>query len=455
MAKSGEVTGTHRPDLWARRGLGALLIGTLGVLAACDEREIILPGKREDPRSVLQTEALETEDLSNRNVPISLPKPVVNANWLQRSGTPSTRVTHPALSSALQLAWAAPIGAGDGRRNRITADPVVSDSRIFTLDAEATVTATSTAGQTLWQRDLVPARENARDASGGGLAMGEGKLFVTSGFGLLSALDPVSGAVLWQQDLDTPANSTPTYYKGVVYLVAGDATATAVAADNGRVLWQLPSATRLNGVLGGAAPALTDDYAIFPHSSGEIVAAFRRGGVQRWQSFVAGRRDGIARANLAEVTGDPVVVGDTIYVGTHSGRLSALSLGNGDILWTAPEGPLSAPVVIGGSLFIVSDRNEVLRLDAKTGARIWGVELPFFVKDRPKQQKNVFTHYGPIVAGGQVIVASNDGVLRVFDPRSGALTRSIEVPGGATVNPVVAGGTLYVVSSKGQLLAYR
>ena len=32
---------------------------------------------------------------------------------------------------------------------------------------------------------------------------------------------------------------------------------------------------------------------------------------------------------------------------------------------------------------------------------------------------------------------------------------SIEIPGGATSDPVVAGGVLYVVSSKGQLHAFR
>ena len=43
----------------------------------------------------------------------------------------------------------------------------------------------------------------------------------------------------------------------------------------------------------------------------------------------------------------------------------------------------------------------------------------------------------------------------LFDPTNGALVRSIEIPGGATSDPVVAGGTLYVVSADGKLLAYR
>lgn len=448
----GVTVSTARP---VRRGLALLAGLAVLALAACDEREVILPGKREDPRAVLATEAPAPEAPANRVAPISLPAPQMNADWLQRQGTPATRVAHPALSAAPRLAWSADIGAGDSRRIRITADPVVSGGRVFTLDAQATVTATSTAGQTLWQRSLVPARDGANDATGGGLAYGGGKLFVSSDFGLLTALDPASGAVLWQQELNAVGNGTPTYANGVVYLVSGDSVSWAVDADTGRIRWQLGGAPVLNKLLGGPAPAVSDGFVVFPHGNGEVAAVFRKNGLRRWETYVSGRRDGYARANVQAITGDPVVVGDTVYVATLGGRLAALNLNTGDRRWLVEEGAVSPLMVAGGSVFLVSDRNELLRLDAATGDRIWGVELPFFTGTRPKKQAEVFAHYGPVLAGGRIVVASNDGTLRMFDPRSGAMVAQIEVPGGATVNPAVAGGTLYVVSSDGKLLAYR
>ena len=53
--------------------------------------------------------------------------------------------------------------------------------------------------------------------------------------------------------------------------------------------------------------------------------------------------------------------------------------------------------------------------------RVWGVKLPFFTKERPKRQATVFAHYGPVLAGGRLYVASNDGLIRAFDPTNGAL----------------------------------
>lgn len=440
-----------------RTPVGLACVAALLLLAACDEREVILPGKREEVRSVLQDEPVE--DLAstegNRSRPISLPAPRTNPDWLQSQGTPATRTDHPALRATPQLAWSAPIGKGDARRNRITADPVVAGGRIFTLDSEALVTATSTSGATLWQTNLVPATDGADDATGGGIAYGGGRVYVSSGFGRLTALDPATGGILWQQDLDAVGNGAPTFANGVVYLVAGDATGWAIEADTGRIRWQLSSAPDLNNLLGGPAPAVTDTYAIFGFGSGEVQGVFREGGRRMWEVIVGGRRLGYARANVGDISGSPVVVGDTVYTGSHSGRLVALGVADGERRWTADEGPLSPVWVAGGSVFLVSDRNELVRLDAATGDRIWGAELPFFVKDRPRRQSEIFAHYGPVLAGGRIVVGSSDGYVRFFDPASGAPRGALEVPGGATVAPVVAGGTLYVVSGKGVLHAFR
>ncbi len=96
-----------------------------------------------------------------------------------------------------------------------------------------------------------------------------------------------------------------------------------------------------------------------------------------------------------------------------------------------------------------------MRLEAATGATIWSVEMPYFENDKPKRRKGIFAHYGPVLAGGRIWVASSDGLLRGFDPESGALVHTAEIPGGAATQPAVAGGTLYVVSTRGQLLAFR
>ena len=121
----------------------------------------------------------------------------------------------------------------------------------------------------------------------------------------------------------------------------------------------------------------------------------------------------------------------------------------------ATEGALGPVAVAGGSIFLINDEAKLVRLDAATGEVIWSVAMPYFTKEKIKKRKGIFAHYGPVLAGGRVMVVSSDGLLRAFDPTDGSLTYTAEIPGGAAAQPAVAGGTLYVVGGSGQLHAFR
>ena len=86
---------------------------------------------------------------------------------------------------------------------------------------------------------------------------------------------------------------------------------------------------------------------------------------------------------------------------------------------------------------------------------IWAVDMPYFTNDKIKKRKGIYAHYGPVMAGGRIMVVSSDGLLRAFDPTDGTLAYTAEIPGGAAAQPAVAGGTLYVVGGNGQLHAFR
>jgi outer membrane protein assembly factor BamB len=437
----------------------SLLVLTAVVLGACSERDVILPGKREAITSVLTVTAAETEfeaaPGADTSRDIQLPPQVANADAAQSIGMQQFRTDHPQLATTLTPVWSVNIGEGDSRKHRIVANPVVSGGRVFTLDAATQVSAISTSGAVIWQRNVLPDGEDDGDATGGGLAADDGVLYVTTGFGTISALDAASGATIWTQDLEATGSGRPAVFGDLVYVMSGDATGWALNKANGRVQWQLTAAESGSNVLGGPAPIVADDLAVFAFGSGEMQAVFRRGGLRRWDASVLGERKGRALSKIGDVTGQPIAADGVIYAGNQSGRTIAVSATSGSRLWTVNEGAIDTVLPVAGSVFLISDRNELLRLNAEDGSRIWGATLPNFVRERRGRSVEVFAHHGPVLAGGRIILASSDGLLRSFDPVSGGLTGTTEIPGGATTAPVVAGQTLYVVSRKGQLLAYR
>ncbi|MFZ7089560.1 PQQ-binding-like beta-propeller repeat protein [Primorskyibacter sp. 2E233] len=440
----------------------ATILTTLGVLvlAGCEEREEILPGNRMNVRDVLETRADPlAEQLGNSARAVALGAPSNNAEWTQSGVSPHVRITNAAYSGAFQPIWQTSIGAGDSRRKRLNVDPVVAGGRIFTMDSEHVVRATSPSGAALWSHVLTPQRDENYEAQGGGIAYDNGRLYVASGFGTVTAIDPASGGEIWTQRLGNTATGAPSIRDGILYIVSGDTVGWALETETGRVRWQIEGVGDVDNVAGAPSPAIGPKRVVFSFGNGTVQTTFRQGGLSLWSADLLGRRNGVALSGIDDITGDPIIVGDKVFAGNHSGRFVALSVHDGERLWTAREGALGPAWPLGSdSVAFVTDRNELIRLDAETGDKIWAVDLPGYVPTRRNPQKRrdaAYANYGPILAGGRLIVASSDGYIRAFNPENGAEVAKVAIKGGATTRPVVAGGVMYVVSGDGVLHAFR
>lgn len=440
--------------------IASIAIAAAVVLAGCTEREVVLPGERLPVRAgndggIGVLDIASGEAAGRPGIPgLALPPPQRLASWPMRVGNLSNDPGHATLSPAPHLAWSADIGAGNTRRQRITADPVSDGARIYTLDAQSGVGATSIAGTVLWTRSLVPASDRAGEASGGGVAVANGVVYVSTGFGELHALDAATGRTFWVQRVDAPI-TTPKVADGIVYLVSRDNRAFALDAADGRIRWEIAAPPAAAVMATAPAPAVTGRSVIFPFGSGDLVATLRESGLRVWGISISGVRRGVVYNEVGDITGDPVVSGGTVYAGTSAGRIIAASAASGERVWTAAEGVVSPMALAGGSLFAVSDRAQLLRLDAATGAVIWRQDLPFYRDPRASRREGIYAHFGPVLAGGRLWVASSDGALRGFDPATGVPVANAEIPGGAASRPIVFGDALFVVGRDGALHAFR
>lgn len=432
-------------------GLIALLAGAL-ILAACDRGDPPLPGERLPIRP-------DTIDADARvAAPISLPTATANAEWTHRNGAAGGRPAHPALAPVPQLRWAADIGAGEGRRSRIISAPVVSGGLIFAMDAHGQLTATARDGRLIWRQSLVPAGQDADSGPGGGIAAAGDVLYVTTGFAEVFAIDRASGRILWRESFEAPIRAAPVVHDGVVVAVLRNDTAYALDPATGQTRWRV-AGTGGTGLLGGAAPAAAGPMVVIPFASGEVLGVLARNGVTVWGTAVSGGRREFVRNRINDISGDPVIDGGAVYASNQSGRTVRVDRDTGERAWTMPEGSYGPAWPVGGSIFLMSDRGALVRASATTGEVIWTTQLPEYNYRnrlfRAPERSTAITHWGPVLAGGRLWVASGDGSLRAFSPVDGGLLAEIPLPGGAAAPPAVAGGVLYVVTREGRLLAFQ
>ena len=154
-----------------------------------------------------------------------------------------------------------------------------------------------------------------------------------------------------------------------------------------------------------------------------------------------------------------MIDGAAVYASNQAGRTIRIDADTGERLWTIPEGAYGPAWPVGGSIFLLSDLGALVRADAMTGDLIWTVQLPDYFPRRgifgPREPTTAINHFGPIMAGGRLWVASADGYLRAFSPVDGSKLAEVPLPGGAAAAPAVAGGVLYVPTRDGRLLAFQ
>ena len=434
--------------------LSLVFILITNILLGCSEPERIMSGKRADPDSSFGFPDQDKKFVAKDNR-IELPPMKANKQWTVISSEISKNHPNLMLSENPTEIWATSIGKGDSKKKRLVTDPIFYKQMIFTLDANSTASAFDKKGKLLWRKDLTPPGEKTGEIFGGGFTTGQDQLFVTLGYGFLLSLDPLTGEKNWSQRLSSTGNNTPIFNDGSVYLVSGDSKAWAIDAENGRIIWKVDGIGNETNLISSNSPAVSGKYALFGFGNSEIYATFKKGGYVLWSSALSGRSDSRVISAIDDIVASPVIVGRNAYIGDGSGKVVSLKIENGERNWTAPFGSSGNFWIAGKSLFFISDKNDLVRLEMKTGKTVWLTELPSFSKNRILGSKKTNQHHGPIIAGNQLIIASSDGYMRFYDPKTGEQRNKLKIKVGATANPIVANETLYLITQDGKLRAFR
>ncbi|MFZ5791781.1 MAG: PQQ-binding-like beta-propeller repeat protein [Pseudomonadota bacterium] len=425
------------------------------LLSACDTfmgdpEAPPLPGER---ISVLKLSSALTVDPDLAQQKVVLPKPVANADWPQAGGYSSHAMYHVALGDNLKTAWTAKIGKSADDSRLLLAEPVSANGRVFTLDAGATVSAFDLSnGARVWQLDLTPDDEDD-DLFGGGLATDGKLLYVTTGFEEVIALDVTNGATVWSTNLQAPVRAAPTVSDGRVFVLTVDNQLIALAADDGRRLWSHAGVAESASLLGGAAPAVVGPDVIAPFSTGELLALRAETGRVLWSESLAGGQRSESLSQLADIRGRPAIDRDLVVAVSHSGVTAAIDLANGRRVWTQDFGGSQSPWVAGDYIYVLTRYGDVVCLTRDQGRIRWVQSLPRFEDEADKKDPIYWS--GPVLAGDRLIVTGSNGEAYSISPYTGDLLGKLALPGRSHLPPIVANGTLLLVTDDAELIALR
>ncbi|MGZ2412721.1 outer membrane protein assembly factor BamB [Sphingomonas sp. F9_3S_D5_B_2] len=403
---------------------------------------------------VLAAEGDIEVDPATAALPMSLPDPAVNTEWTQSGGNPTKSMGHLALGRSLSRAFTVQAGRGSVVTARLASQPVVAEGRVYVIDTLGTVRAfDGQSGARIWESQTPVDKGNERSLYGGGIAYDNGMIYAENGLGYVSALDVRTGGIVWKVRPGGPLRGAPTVSNGAIYVVSQDNQIYSLKESDGSTNWSAAASLEVAGIFGSASPAVGQGTVVAGFSSGELNAYRYENGRQVWQDAL--QRTGVTTSvsSLLDVDADPVIDrGQVIAVG-QGGRMVALDITSGQRIWELNIAGIATPWVTADWVWVVTNDARLLCISRANGHVRWIQKLPQFQK--AKSKKGQIDYSGPVLAGGRLVLTGSNGVIVHIDPTNGSFLSQTTAGAGASLAPVVANSTLYILDDQGRLSAFR
>lgn len=328
--------------------------------------------------------------------------------------------------------WTTQIGqVGD-----LSLAPLVRDGVVVLASEDGSVTALDArTGAGLWRAQLGVALSAGVGSDGqhSAVVSRERQLIVLEG-----------GRELWRQPLPAQTFTAPLVAGGRVFVLTADRTVTAFDARTGYQLWSQPRSgdplvLREGGLLMAVGNTLVAGL------SGRLVGFDPNTGVVRWEAPLASPRGTNDVERLVEILGDVSRVGTNVCARAFQAAVGCIDATRGAVLWTRPAHGAQGIAGDDAMVFGTESNGVVQAWRRSDGTATWNYD---------KLRYRRLT--APLLLGRSVILGDDSGQVHMLSREDGEpLNRLTTDSSGVIATPVVAAGTLVVVTRQGSVYGFR
>jgi outer membrane protein assembly factor BamB len=331
-------------------------------------------------------------------------------------------IAEAAVPDAPETLWKFKVPEG-----RVDSTPVVAEGRIYFASTKGGLFCIDEHGKEVWKISIAPDGFTSPALIAGTL------LVLGTSKGVLRAFDLSGGQEKWTYDVGGSVQGSPNCIdlsdgkRAVVAISQGDGCLHGIDQATGKGLWKMPAVERCDGSAG-----VSGDYIVM----GSCASALH--------IYSASKGVKITDVSLGpdnQVAGGVAMSGTQAFAGTRSGKLCAVDIAQGKILWTFAEGQgeaFATPAVTDRVVVYGADDGKAYAIDRAKGTRLWALDTG----NRPMS---------PVIARDRVVISSG-GSLFLVDLATGKKLWSAPVSDDIT-SPAVVGGMILVGGDDGTVTA--
>ena len=330
--------------------------------------------------------------------------------------------------------WSSPVGKAHKSNDYLKLKPVIRGDVLYTADASGLIQAVSKNNGTIkWSTSLKTGIVSGPTVADGFIAIGTNS-------SSLVLLNQTTGKILWENKVSGEILSPPALSHQKVIAKTIDGKVFAFDAVNGKQLWKSEHGSPSLILKASSSPVIVDNLVLIGFSDGKLDALELQTGQVVWQRSIAYSTGTSDVERLVDIDSDPIVRDKIAYLASYQGYIGALSLNDGQFIWRKP-GSVYKNMVLSANTLYVTDSNDILwSLDTRTGHVNW--------KQTALKARGLTE---PVLVGQDLVVGDKTGYLHFIGSQTGELIGRSQLSGGVSISPNVIGRNLYVLTDNGML----
>ena len=190
-------------------------------------------------------------------------------------------------------------------------------------------------------------------------------MVVGSSEGEVIALNAADGAERWRVKVNGEVLSAPAVAPQGVIVRTVDGRLRGLALDTGKELWQYEQAVPRLSLRGTAVPVISGTAVICGFDNGKVVALNIADGALLWETTVAPSRGRTELERLVDIDSAVKVFGNDVFAVGFQGRVAMLALDTGQIWWAQDASSYRGLAVDDENVYISTAEGEVVALAAR------------------------------------------------------------------------------------------
>ena len=356
-------------------------------------------------------------------------------SWL--GGSDKKILPLPAVTGSASVAtgWQQTLGG----KQTSSLIPAVANGRVYAAHPSGVVIVADEKSGAVVGRFQVP---SGKGTVSGGVAASADLIIVGTNKAEVLALD-MNGALLWSAKVSSEVIAPAVITEAAVVVIGGDGVITGLDPKTGARKWIVQRPLPALTVRSSAIPMAARGAVFVGTPQGKLLAMDASNGAIGWEATVATPKGASELERLVDVVGRPAIDAERICAAAYQGRVACFDLVRGTLLWSRDLSSLTGPLMDAKYVYVSDEKGVAQAFDKTTGGTVWKQDV---LAGRRAT--------GTALIGDFFAIQDAEGALHLVDRNSGRIAgRGLSEAFVTDVGMVASGDGALVQTRSGQLAA--